>query len=102
MTTTPKSFVEAKQALSQITADTVAHNSTVDQSIERIIASHAQLNDMSGKWRSTIEYINSAAAANPDDTTLAAMKLEADKIVADFIAMRTRAAAIRDAAVAAK
>jgi hypothetical protein len=93
------SFVEAKQALLQITADSVSHNSTVDQSIERVIASHAQLDAMATKWSSTVKFIN---AQSDDDPIWKALKLETAKIVSDSQAMRDRAEAIRDAAIAAK
>jgi hypothetical protein len=95
-------FVEARQALLQIIADTVAHNSTVDQSIDRITTSHAQLDAMGSKWKSTIDFINDSAAADPRDPAWASMKSEANKVVSDFVAMRNRAAVIRDAAIAAK
>jgi hypothetical protein len=99
MANTPASFVEAKQALLQITADTVSHNSTVDQSIERITVSHSQLDAMEAKWAATVQFINVQSATDP---VWAALQLETAKIIADFKAMRNRAAAIRDAAIAAK
>jgi hypothetical protein len=95
-------FVEARQALLQIIADTVAHNNTVNQSIDRITTSHAQLDAMNVKWKSTIDFINDSADADAQDPAWASMKSEAAKVVDDFVAMRNRAAVIRDAAISAK
>ena len=102
MSTKPKGFIEAKSALAQIVADAASHNGTVDQSVERIKVSHAQLSAMADKWKSAVVFITAQASAAPDDPVWKALKLETDKVVADFVAMRDRAKSIRDAALAAK
>ena len=94
-------FLTAQRAIGQIVTDAAAHHADVGRSIDTLTAAHAKLAAMVVSWTPAIKFITQQAAANLDNAAWQSLKVETDLIVADFVDMRNRALAVRDAAIAA-
>ena len=102
MAFTPENYLMALRALDQIGTDATAFFTNMDRAIEQMIQAAASLTGMAAAWTSTVTFIDAQAAANPGDAGWQALLARKDQIVIDFVAMRDEAAAVKDAAVAAR
>ena len=98
MAFTPDSYIGASRALSQIITDANSFNEDVKRGIDILTVAHQRLAAMATDWRDAAQFIDAQAAANPQDAQWASLKAEKDKVVTDFLQMRNRALAVRDAA----
>ena len=96
-----KNFLTAQRAIGQIVTDATAHDADVGRAIETLTIAHAKLEAMGAAWTPAVQFINAQAVAYPDNAAWQSLKTQTDMIVADFISMRDRALAVRDAAIAA-
>lgn len=97
----PDNYLTAQRALAQITTDATSFHTDVSRGIEILTQAHAKLAAMGADWKAAVDFIQAQADANPADEEWKALASQKDKLVADFIAMRNRALAVRNAATAA-
>lgn len=98
MAFTPDNYLTAQRALAQIATDATAFHTDVARGIETLTLAHAKLAAMGPDWTPAVNFIQQQADANPNDEQWQALAAQKDKLVADFISMRNRALAVRDAA----
>ena len=102
MSFTPINKLTADRALDQIGVDATEFYFRMDRSVEQITAAAASLNGMTTSWAAAASFIDAEEAANPGDKEWQALKERKDSLVVDFLAMRNKVQAVRDAAIAAQ
>ncbi len=102
MAFTPINKLTAERALDQITIDATEYYFRMDRSVEQITAAFNSLNGMVASWSPAISFIDTEEAAAPGDKVWQALKERKDSLVSDFLAMKTKVQAVRDAAIAAQ
>lgn len=90
-------YTSARVALTEIAQRSDANRKRLDQAKATISAADADLGAMPTAYGTIVTDINAAAAAAPGDAALQALKAEKDKLVADFQALKTEAAALKTA-----
>ena len=102
MAFTPINKLTADIALKQIGVDATEFYFRMDRSIEQITAAAASLAAMTTSWSAAASFIDAEEAAAPGDKEWQALKERKDSLVVDFLAMRNKVQAVRDAAIAAQ
>lgn len=102
MAFTPINKLTADRALEQITVDATEFYFRMDRSVDQISQAFTSLAGMASSWSTAVTFIDNEQVANPSDPEWLALKNRKDSLVADFIAMRDKVEAVRDAAVAAR
>ena len=102
MAFTPINKLTANRALEQIVTDATEFFFRMDRSVEQITAAAASLNGMTTSWSAAANFIDTEEASAPGDKEWQALKERKDSLVADFLAMRNKVQAVRDAAITAK
>lgn len=97
----PDNYLTAEQALDRIGGDATNFHQQVGRAITDLTNAHARLAAMAGDWGAAVQYIEAQATANPSSEEWQALKSRKDLLVADFISMRNRAEAVKNAAIAA-
>ena len=98
----PINKLTADRALDQIGVDATEFFFRMDRSVEQITAAAASLAGMPSSWSAAVSFIDAEEAANPGDKEWQALKERKDSLVIDFLAMRNKVQAVRDAAIAAQ
>ena len=98
----PENFLMAERAMDQISLDATSYFTNMDRGVEQLALAATNLAAMAAAWAAAVDYIDAQALALPGDTGWQALKLRKDKLVADFIAMRTLSQSVRNAAQAAR
>ncbi len=98
----PENFLMAEAALDQIATEATAHIRLVDSAIANLNAVVARFAEMPGVWAASGAFIDEQVVANPGDKEWLSLQTRKDKLTADFLAMRTTATAVKDAATAAR
>ncbi len=102
MSFTPINKLTADRALDQIAVDATEFFFRMDRSVEQITAAAASLAGMTTSWSAAVAFIDAEEAAAPGDKEWQALKERKDSLVIDFLAMRNKVQAVRDAAIAAQ
>ncbi len=102
MAFTPINKLTAERALDQIGVDATEFYFRMDRSVEQISQAFTSLNGMPASWAAAIAFIDAEEAAAPGDKAWQALKERKDSLVIDFIAMKNKVQAVRDAAIAAQ
>lgn len=90
-------YTERKKALDEIAERSTQNAKRLTQAKSTIDAALADLTAMQTAYSQIVTDINSDATANPSDQAYQNMKLEKDKLVADFLATKTKANAQKTA-----
>lgn len=99
----PENYLEARQALDEISTEAKRLREVMDNGIANYLNRAAtDLQGMGAAWKPALDYIDAQVLANPADTDWLRLKAEADKIKAAFLVMRDLAISVRDAAQAAR
>ena len=102
MSFTPINKLTADRALDQITVDATEFYFRMDRSVEQISHAFTSLAAMTTSWSAAASFIDAEEAAAPGDKEWQALKERKDSLVVDFLAMRNKVQAVRDAAIAAQ
>jgi len=88
------SFLRAKNAMNRISDEVSGRITRAEAAMATIQTVSDELNTMGSAfpngWLETVQYIDTQAAANPDDTAWQDLKAEKDKLVADYQAAHAR------------
>ena len=87
----PTSWSEASDIASDIKKDVAITRTSVEGFINKIRAQATNLGNLAQPapvgWQEWVAYVDTQAAANPDDLQWQNLKAEKDQIVADFLAL---------------
>jgi len=98
----PINKLTSDRALDQITVDATEFYFRMDRAVDQVSQAFTSLAGMAASWSAAVSFIDTEAAANPGDAEWQALLARKDSLVADFIAMRDKVQAVRDAAIAAR
>lgn len=98
MAFTPTNFLEAENALDVIAQEARQSRNIMDQGIKQLELAATRLTDMQANWGNAVTFIDDQAVAFPADEQWTTLKERKDKMVTDFLAMRDKAIAVRNAA----
>lgn len=102
MSFTPVNKLTTERALDQITIDATEYFYRMSRAVDQIGSSFNDLAGMGASWSAAVSFIDTEAAANPGDTEWQELLARKDSLVVDFLAMRNKVQAVRDAAISAR
>lgn len=93
-------YAETKAALDEIAARINQNKARLGSAKQQIATAEAELATMPGQYGQVIADLDAAAAASPDNAALQVADQEKDLLVAEFIALKAVATAIKAALAA--
>jgi len=102
MAFTPINKLTSHAALEQIVTDAKEYYYRMDRAVDQISAAFTSLAGMSSSWSAAVSLIDAESTANPGDKEWQDLLDRKDSLVVDFLAMRDKVQAVRDAAIAAR
>lgn len=90
-------YSATKVALDEIATRIAQNRKRLVDSRSQAATAEAELTAMQTQYQTIVTELNAAATAAPNDEAIQSQKLEKDKLVADFSALKTKATAIKEA-----